>query len=181
MIGHQHISQNTNAAKSLQSAHQEDKSFGLGGTVASGLENKSTVDHPRNAVVKTLTLSHHPARIAVSARQTVRRVWKRVLAQSGRLSLAVFLCYSVFSRGYTMATQPEFIESTAGKVAEELARRGIPPAQRVTITIEPDEPDDWIAKVRAFARPKVIAEGWTDADIDRVIDEERAAVQPRLE
>jgi acetylornithine deacetylase/succinyl-diaminopimelate desuccinylase-like protein len=50
-----------------------------------------------------------------------------------------------------MATQPEFIESTAGKVAEELARRGIPPAQRVTITIEPDEPDDWIAKVRAFA------------------------------
>jgi hypothetical protein len=123
----------------------------------------------------------HPARIAVSARQTVGRVWKKVLAQSGRLSLAVFLCYSVFSRGYTMATQPEFIESTAGKVAEELARRGIPPAQRVTITIEPDEPDDWIAKVRAFARPKVIAEGWTDADIDRVIDEERAAVQPRLE
>jgi len=80
-----------------------------------------------------------------------------------------------------MATQPEFIESTAGKVAEELARRGIPPAQRVTITIEPDEPDDWIAKARAFARPKVIAEGWTDADIDRIIDEERAAVQPRLE
>jgi hypothetical protein len=80
-----------------------------------------------------------------------------------------------------MATQPEFIESTAGKVAEELARRGIPPAQRVTITIEPDEPDDWIAKARAFARPKIIAEGWTDADIDRMIDEERAAVQPRLE
>jgi hypothetical protein len=80
-----------------------------------------------------------------------------------------------------MARQPEFIESTAGKVAEELARRGIPPAQRVTITIEPDEPDDWIAKARAFARPKVIAEGWTDADIDRIIDEERAAVQPRLE
>ena len=80
-----------------------------------------------------------------------------------------------------MPTQPEYIESTAEKVAEELARRGIPPAQRVTITIEPDEPDDWIAKARAFARPKVIAEGWTDADIDRVIDEERAAVQPRLE
>jgi len=80
-----------------------------------------------------------------------------------------------------MAAQPEFIESTAGEVAEELARRGIPPAQRVTITIEPDEPDDWIAKARAFARPKVIAEGWTDADIDRIIDEERAAVQPPLE
>jgi hypothetical protein len=80
-----------------------------------------------------------------------------------------------------MPTQPEYIESTAGKVAEELARRGIPPAQRVTITIEPDEPDDWIAKARAFARPKVIAEAWTDADVDRIIDEERAAVQPRLE
>jgi hypothetical protein len=80
-----------------------------------------------------------------------------------------------------MATQPEFIESTAEKVAEELARRGIPPAQRMTITIEPDEPVDWIAKARAFARSKVIAEGWTDADIDRIIDKERAAVQPRLE
>ena len=26
-----------------------------------------------------------------------------------------------------MTTQPEFIESTAGKVAEELARRGVAP------------------------------------------------------
>ena len=50
----------------------------------------------------------------------------------------------------------------------------------MTITIEPDEPDDWIAKARKFARPKVIAEGWTDEDIDRIIDEEREAVQPRL-
>ncbi len=79
-----------------------------------------------------------------------------------------------------MNPQPEFIETTAGKVAEELARRGIPPDRRVTITIEPDEPDDWISKARAFARPKVIAEGWTDADIDRIIDEEREVVQPRL-
>jgi hypothetical protein len=79
-----------------------------------------------------------------------------------------------------MTTQPEFIESTAGKVAEELARRGVPAGQRVTITIEPDEPNDWIAKARQFARPKVLAEGWTDADIDRIIEEERAAVQPRL-
>lgn len=79
-----------------------------------------------------------------------------------------------------MKTQPEFIESTAGKVAEELTRRGVPPDQRVTITIEPDEPDDWISKARKFARPKVIAEGWTDADIDRILEEERDAVQPRL-
>jgi hypothetical protein len=76
---------------------------------------------------------------------------------------------------------PEFIESTAGQVAAELARRGIAPDQRVTITIEPDEPaDDWIAKARKFSRPKIIAEGWSDAEIDRIIDEERKAVQPRL-
>jgi hypothetical protein len=80
----------------------------------------------------------------------------------------------------TKETAPEFIESTAGQVAAELARRGIAPEKRVTITIEPDEPDDWIAKARKFARPKVLAEGWTDEDIDRLIDEERKAVQPRL-
>jgi len=80
----------------------------------------------------------------------------------------------------TKETAPEFIESTAGQVAAELARRGVAPDKRVTITIEPDEPDDWIAKARKFARPKVIAEGWTDADIDRIIDEERKAVQPHL-
>ena len=74
--------------------------------------------------------------------------------------------------------EPQFIESTAGQVAAELARRGVAPGQRVTVTIEPDEPDDWIAKARRFARPKVIAEGWADADIDRIIEEEREAVQP---
>jgi hypothetical protein len=79
-----------------------------------------------------------------------------------------------------MTTQPEFIQSTAGNVAAELSRRGIAPGQRVTITIEPDEPDDWIAKARRFARPKVLAEGWTDADIDRIIKEERKAVQPQI-
>jgi hypothetical protein len=75
--------------------------------------------------------------------------------------------------------QPEFIESTAGEVAAELARRGVAPDQRVTITIEPDEPDDWLSKVRKFARAKVAAEGWSDADIDRIIKEERKAVQPQ--
>jgi hypothetical protein len=79
----------------------------------------------------------------------------------------------------TKETQPEFIESTAGQVADELARRGVAPGQRLTIKIEPDEPDDWITKARRFARSKVEAEGWSDTDIDRIIDEERAAVQPR--
>jgi hypothetical protein len=80
----------------------------------------------------------------------------------------------------TKGTRPEFIESTAGQVAAELARRGVAPEQRVTITIEPDEPDDWISKARKFARPKVISEGWTDADIDRIIEAERKAVHPCL-
>ena len=75
--------------------------------------------------------------------------------------------------------QPELIESTAGEVGAELARRGIRADQRVTITVEPAEPDDWISKARAYARPKVKAEGWSDADIDRIIKEERRAVQPQ--
>lgn len=77
--------------------------------------------------------------------------------------------------------EPQFIESTAGDVAAELARRGIAPSQRVTITIEPDEPEDWIANARRIARAKVIAEGWSDADIDRIIDEERTAVHASRE
>lgn len=82
----------------------------------------------------------------------------------------------------TRLPEPRYIESTAGEVAAELARRGIAPDQRVTITIEPAEPDDWISKARRLARPKVIviAKGWSDVDIDRIIEEDRDAVQPRL-
>ena len=45
--------------------------------------------------------------------------------------------------------EAQFIESTAGQVAAELARRGVAADQRVTIAIEPDGPDDWIAKARS--------------------------------
>lgn len=75
-----------------------------------------------------------------------------------------------------MGTKPEFIESTAGQIAAELTRRGIAPDQRIMITIEPD---DWLSEARKFARPQVVAEGWTDAEIDRLIDKERTAIQPR--
>jgi hypothetical protein len=79
-----------------------------------------------------------------------------------------------------MGSQTTVIESTAGQVAAELARRSIAPEQRVTIAIEPDAPDDWITRARSFARPKVIAEGLSDADIDRLIKDERKAVQPLI-
>jgi hypothetical protein len=74
-----------------------------------------------------------------------------------------------------MGTQPEFIESTAGQIAVELSRRGISPEQPVIVV--PIELDDWVAESRKFSRPKVVAEGWTDEDIDRIIDEERETVQ----
>ncbi len=78
----------------------------------------------------------------------------------------------------TKTAEPQFIETTAGQIAAELVRRGIAPDQHVTVAIEPD---DWLTEVRKFTRPLVTAEGWSDADIDRIIDEERDNVQPRLE
>ncbi len=77
----------------------------------------------------------------------------------------------------TKTAEPQFIETTAGQIAAELVRRGIAPDQHVTVAIEPD---DWLTEVRKFTRPLVTAEGWSDADIDRIIDEERDNVQPRL-
>ncbi len=77
--------------------------------------------------------------------------------------------------------EPEFISSTVGQIGSELARRGVRPDQRITIAIEPDEPHDWLAKARSFTRPMVVAEAWTDADVDRIIKEERKAVQCRGE
>lgn len=75
------------------------------------------------------------------------------------------------------AAEPQFIECTAGQVAAELARRGIARDRHVTITIEPD---DWLAEVRRYARPKVIEAGWSDDDIDRLIEQARKEVEPLL-
>jgi hypothetical protein len=77
----------------------------------------------------------------------------------------------------TKSMAPQIIESTAGQVAAELERRGVAPDQPVTVTIQPDH---WLADVRQYARPRVIAAGWSDEDIDRIIDEEREAVQSGL-
>jgi len=77
----------------------------------------------------------------------------------------------------TKTVEPRFIETTAGQIVAELARLGIAPDQHITVAIQPD---DWLTEVRESTRPLVTAEGWSDADIDRIIDEERDNVQQHL-
>jgi hypothetical protein len=62
------------------------------------------------------------------------------------------------------------IESTAGQVAEDLARRGIDPARLVTITVEPE---DWLTRGRRESQPRVEAAGLSDKAIDALIKEAR--------
>jgi hypothetical protein len=71
----------------------------------------------------------------------------------------------------------EVFETTAGQVTDVLERLGVPKERMVTVMIEPD---DWLAKSRQESRRLVIAAGLSDEDIDRLIDEARSEVQPRL-
>ena len=64
-----------------------------------------------------------------------------------------------------MASESEVIETTVGKVAAELAKRGLNPEDRITITIEPDE----LIPGRRASRARVVAAGLNDDDIDRLI------------
>jgi hypothetical protein len=72
----------------------------------------------------------------------------------------------------------EIIESTAGQVAAELQRRGIDPARPVIVAVEPN---DWVAEARRYARPKVLADGLSDAAIDLLIKKAQKEVEPDLE
>jgi hypothetical protein len=54
-----------------------------------------------------------------------------------------------------MSQRTEAIETTVGEVAVELARRGLDPHDRVTVTIQPDE----LIPGRRKARLRVIAAG----------------------
>jgi hypothetical protein len=74
-----------------------------------------------------------------------------------------------------LSSRPEVIETTVSKVAAELARRGLDPDDRVTITIEPDE----LIPGRRASRARVIAAGLTDDDIDRLIKQAQKEVEPR--
>jgi hypothetical protein len=75
-----------------------------------------------------------------------------------------------------MSQRAEVIETTVSEVAAELARRGLDPQDRVTVTIQPDE----LIPGRREARLRVIAAGLTDDDIDRLIDEARTEAQPLI-
>ena len=69
----------------------------------------------------------------------------------------------------------EVVETTAGQVADVLERLGVPRERMVTVVIEPD---DWLTRARQQSRRLVVAAGLADDDIDRLIDEARAEVQP---
>jgi hypothetical protein len=73
-----------------------------------------------------------------------------------------------------MSERAEVIETTVSEVAAELARRGLDPGDRVTITIEPAE----IIPGRREARARVIAAGLTDDDIDRMLKQAQHEVEP---
>ncbi len=74
-----------------------------------------------------------------------------------------------------MSSRTEVIETTAGKVGAELARRGIASDERVTVTIEAEE----LIPGRRESRARVVAAGLTDADIDRLVKQAQKEVEPR--
>jgi len=74
-----------------------------------------------------------------------------------------------------MAQQGEMIETTVSEVSTELARRGLDPTDRVTVTIQADE----LIPGRREARLRVVAAGLTDDDIDRLIKQAQHEVEPR--
>jgi hypothetical protein len=74
-----------------------------------------------------------------------------------------------------MSAMRETIEVTAGEISTELKRRGIGSDEKVTLTIEPE-----LFPGRRESRKLVVAAGLTDEDIDRLIEQARAEVAPRL-
>ena len=76
-----------------------------------------------------------------------------------------------------MSSQREVIETTANNVSAELARRGIRPDDRVTLTIEPEQE---LIPGRRQSRALVVAAGLTDDDIDRLIKQAQKEVEPLL-
>ncbi len=78
-----------------------------------------------------------------------------------------------------MGRRVEVIESTAGEVSGELSRRGMPPQDRATITIDPEQ--DLLFLGRKESRARVVAARLTEEDVERLMEEAREEVQPHLE
>ena len=76
-----------------------------------------------------------------------------------------------------MSSSGEVIETTAGQIAEELARRGIASDEPVTLTIEAARE---LIPGRRKSRARVVAAGLSDEDIDRLIKEAQKEVEPGL-
>jgi hypothetical protein len=74
-----------------------------------------------------------------------------------------------------MSSRSEVIETTAGQVAAELARRGIASDERVVLTIESQEE---LIPGRRESRARVVAAGLSDEDIDRLIKQAQHEVEP---
>jgi hypothetical protein len=79
------------------------------------------------------------------------------------------------AQGIAVALLHDGVERSVGKVAAELAKRGLDPEDRITITIEPDE----LIPGRRASRARVVAAGLTDEDIDRLIKQAQKEVEPR--
>jgi hypothetical protein len=75
-----------------------------------------------------------------------------------------------------MPSRTEIIETTAGKVGAELARRGIGSDERVIVTIEEQE----LIPGRRESRARVVVAGLTDNDIDRLVKQAQKEVEPRV-
>jgi hypothetical protein len=71
--------------------------------------------------------------------------------------------------------QNHVIETTAGNATAELSRLGIGPGEPVTLMI--DASHEWVPG-RLASRARVIAAGLSDDDIDRLIKEAQAEVEP---
>jgi hypothetical protein len=76
-----------------------------------------------------------------------------------------------------MTGSTQFIEVTAGQIAQELARRGIASDELVTLTISTEAE---LLPGRRAARAHVVAAGLTDDDIDRLIKKAQQEVEPLL-
>ena len=71
-----------------------------------------------------------------------------------------------------MASRPEVIETTAGEVAAELARRGVKPNERVTVTLGAQTASrerSSLAEIAARMRETAAARGLTTEAFDKLL------------